>query len=177
MSHNDRLRRSHIPLVDGLETRGLLSAGGTSVLLAEIHGIPAFLAPTIRGTIDGTVTNITPISSTSELVSYRAQGKANIIGDGKGFGQHVITSKVLKNHSTNDTYKNGSATVKGTTDTVAIRYSGTGHTNANGSWTATWKGTARSVAGEHAGLSGSFTAQLSGNSRSGTFTINLTIKV
>jgi hypothetical protein len=110
-------------------------------------------------------------------VAYTAQGKANIIGDGRGSGQHTITSKAVKHHPTNDTYSNGTATVTGTTDTVAIRYTGTGHTNANGSFTATLHGTARSVAGLHSGLSGSFTAQLSGNSRTGAFAISFTIKV
>ena len=176
MRRKGRLRRSYLPSVDGLETRGLLSAGG-AIVSAAIRGIPAGLIPPIRGTITGTVTNMTQLSPTSEMVSYTARGKANIIGDGKGSGQHVITSKALKNGTSRDTYKNGSATVKGTTDTVAIRYKGTGHTNADGSFTATWKGTARSVAGTNAGLSGSFAAKISGSSRTGSFTITFSISL
>jgi hypothetical protein len=177
MFRNASRRLSRTPVVDGLESRGLLSGGAASVAVASFHGIPTTFLPAIKGTIHGVVTGIAPISATSEVVTYTARGKANIIGDGKGFGQHTIKSKALKNHTTSDTYSNGSATVIGTTDTVAIRYTGAGHTNTNGSWTATWKGTARSVAGQHSGLSGSFSAQLSGDSRSGEFTINLTIKV
>ena len=133
--------------------------------------------PLIKGTIQGTVTGITPLSASSDVVAYVARGKANIIGDGKGFGQHTIQSKVLRDHSSSDTYSNGTGTIVGTTDTVAIRYKGTGHTNPDGTWTARWTGTARSVAGLHAGLSGSFSARASGNYRTGTFTIAITIQV
>jgi len=176
MSHIDRHRRSSTPFVEGLESRRLLSAGRASVVSAEFS-IPSGLIPAIKGTIYATITSISQLSPTTELVDYTAQGKATIIGDGKGYGQTEVVRKLLKNGSTNDTYKNGSATILGNTDTVAIHYSGTGHTNAAGNWTATWKGTAKSVAGEHAGLSGSFSAKLSGSNQSGTFTVNLTIKV
>ena len=125
----------------------------------------------------GTVTSITPTSATTEVVDYRPTGKANIIGDGSGPGHHTITSKVVKKHPSNDTYSKGLATITGTTDTVAFSYTGTGHTNANGSFTATLHGKATSVAGEHAGLSGSITAQLSGNNRTGSFTISFSVKL
>jgi hypothetical protein len=169
-------RRNLAPSVEGMESRNLLSAGAASLAASEVRELE-FHIPVIKGTITGTVTSITPVSGTTEVVAYSAHGKANIIGDGGGTGQHTIMSKVVKKHPTNDTYSNGSATVTGTTDTVAIRYTGTGHTNANGSFTATLHGTATSVAGEHAGLSGSFTAQLSGNSRTGSFRITFSIKV
>jgi hypothetical protein len=173
---HDRQRRSRTPNVEGLESRNLLSAGIASPTSAEIHGLK-FVIPPIKGTIHGTITSITPISATSEVVDYLAQGKANIIGDGRGSGEHTITSKVVKKHPTNDTYSNGLATVTGTTDTVNFNYSGTGHTNANGSFTATLHGRATSVAGLHAGLSGSITAQISGNNRTGSFTISFSIKL
>src|SRR4051794_1210792 len=148
---NDRQRRGRSPIVEGLESRNLLSAGVAAHPGAEVHELKVAI-PAIRGTIHGTVTNVTRISSTTEVVDYTAQGKANIIGDGSGTGEHTITSKVVKKHPTNDTYRNGSATLTGTTDTVAITYTGTGHTNANGSFTATLRGRATSVAGLHTGL-------------------------
>ena len=168
MMHHDRQRRSRSPIVEGLESRNLLSAG--------VHELK-FAIPAIKGTIHGTVTSITPTSATAEIVEYTAIGKANIIGDGRGSGQHTITSKVVKKHPTNDTYSNGRATVAGTTDMVDFSYSGTGHTNPNGSFTATLHGRATSVAGLDAGLSGSFTAQLSGNNRTSSFTISFSIKL
>ncbi len=176
---NSRVRRrpSRHPVVEGFESRNLLSAGVSSAFVAEIRSLAGSLIPAINGTIQGTVTSITRISATTEVVTYSARGKANIIGDGGGSGQHTITSKLLKNKFTQDTYTNGSATVQGTTDRVAIHYAGTGQTSPNGSFTATLKGTAASIAGEHAGLSGSFVAQLSGNSRTGPFTISFTIRV
>jgi hypothetical protein len=175
MAH-DRQRRSRTPIVEGLESRNLLSAGVAGDPAAEVHQL-GFTIPAIKGTIQGTVTSIVPISTKSEIVEYIAEGKANIIGDGRGFGSHTITSKIVKKHPTNDTYTNGTATVTGTTDMVAIHYTGTGHTNANGSFTATLRGRATSVAGMDQGLSGSFTAQLSGNSRTGSFTISFSIKL
>jgi hypothetical protein len=141
-----------------------------------IHEL-SFKIPPIKGTITGTVTSITPLSAHSEVVNYTAKGKANIIGDGRGSGEHTITSKILKNHTSNDTYSKGSATLQGTTDLVSLQYTGTGHTNANGSFTATLHGTARSIGGLHEGLSGSFTAQLSGTNRTGPFTISFSIKL
>lgn len=176
MMRHDRQRRGRSPIVEGLEPRNLLSAGIAAHPSAEIHELK-FVIPTIKGSIHGTVTSITPISSTSEIVDYTAIGKANIIGDGRGAGEHTITSKVVKKHPTNDTYTNGRASVTGTTDTVNFTYSGTGHTNANGSFTATLHGRATSVAGEHVGLSGSFTASLSGNNRTGSFTISFSVKL
>ncbi len=181
MMRHDRRRRSRTPNVEGLESRNLLSAGVASTIGAEIHElgftIPPIKIPPINGTIHGTVTSITPISATSEIVAYTAIGKANIIGDGSGYGEHTITSKVVKKHPTNDTYSKGQATVTGTTDTVNFTYTGTGHTNANGSFTATLHGKATSVAGLHAGLSGSFTASIGGNNRTGSFTISFSIKL
>jgi hypothetical protein len=171
----DRQRRGRSPIVEGLESRNLLSAGVAAHSGAEVHGLKVAI-PAIKGTIHGTVTSVTPISSTTAIVAYTAQGKANIIGDGIGSGEHTITSKVVKKHPTNDTYRNGSATITGTTDTVAITYTGTGHTSANGRFTANLHGRATSIAGLHAGLGGSFTAQLSGNTRSGSFTITFTVK-
>jgi hypothetical protein len=176
MMRRDRQSRSWKPAVEGVESRNLMSVGIHSIPSAMIHDLK-FNIPAINGTIVGTVTSITPISARSQVVDYIAKGKANIIGDGRGSGEHTITSKVLKNHSTNDTYSNGSATLQGTTDLVSIHYTGTGHTNANGSFAATLHGTARSIAGQHAGLGGSFTAQLSGNNRTGSFTISFSIKV
>jgi hypothetical protein len=181
MMRHDRQRRSRTPKVEGLESRNLLSAGFTSHGVAEIHGIkftiPPIKIPPISGTIHGTVTNIAQTSSTTEVVNYTALGKANIIGDGHGSGQHTITSKVVKKHPTNDTYSNGLATITGTTDTVKFSYTGTGHTNANGSFTATLHGKATSIAGLDAGLSGSITAQISGNNRTGSFTISFSVKL
>jgi hypothetical protein len=181
MMRHDRQRRSRAPKVEGLESRNLLSAGVASPGGAEIHElkfvIPPIKIPPIHGTIHGTITNITQSSSTTEVVSYTAQGKANIIGDGHGSGQHTITSKVVKKHPTNDTYSNGLAMITGTTDTVNFSYTGTGHTNANGSFTATLHGKATSVAGLHAGLSGPITAQISGNNRTGSFTISFSVKL
>jgi hypothetical protein len=177
MNRGNRKRRSHSPRVEGLESRGLLTAGVASVSASSFHGIPAFLIPAIKGTIQGDVTGVTPISASSEIVTYTARGEANIIGDGKGFGEHTMMSKLLKNHTSKDTYSNGSATIVGTTDTVAIHYTGFGHTSMNRSWTATWIGTAKSVAGQHVGLGGSFSAQLSGSARSSSFTIHFSIRV
>jgi hypothetical protein len=181
MMRHDRERRSRTPNIEGLESRNLLSAGVASTIGAEIHElkfvIPPIKIPPINGTIHGTVTSITPITATSEVVDYTAAGKANIIGDGHGSGHQTITSKVVKNHPTNDTYTNGLATITGTTDTVKFSYTGTGHTNPNGSFTATLHGTATSIAGEHAGLSGSITAQISGNNRTGSFTISFSVKL
>jgi hypothetical protein len=172
-----RKRRNRQPVVEGFESRDLLSAGLSSAVVAEFRTLGASMIPAISGTIQGTVTRITPISASSEVVTYSAQGKANIIGDGRGTGQHTITSTHLKNGGTSDIYRNGLATVKGTTDLVAIHYAGTGQTRPNGSFTATLQGTAVSVAGQHAGLGGSFVALLSGNSRTGPFTITFTIHV
>jgi hypothetical protein len=172
----DRQRRSRSPIVEGLESRNLLNAGVLAHPGAEVHELKVAI-PAIKGTIHGTVTSITPISSTTSVVDYSAQGKANIIGDGRGTGEHTITSKVVKKHPTNDTYRNGSATITGTTDTVAITYTGTGHTNANGRFTATLHGRATSIAGLHQGLGGSFTAQISGNNRTGSFTITFAVKL
>jgi hypothetical protein len=181
MVRHNRERRGRTPNVDGLETRNLLSAGVAAPSVAEIHAlnfvIPPIKIPPIKGTIHGMVTSLTPISATSEIVDYTAQGKANIIGDGRGSGQHTITSKVVKKHPTNDTYTKGLATLTGTTDTVQFSYTGTGHTNANGSFTATLHGKATSIAGEHQGLSGSITAQISGNNRTSLFTISFSIKL
>ena len=174
MIHHDRQRRSRTPNVEGLESRNLLSAGVASTIVAEIHELKISIPP-IKGTIHGTITSITHTSATTEVVDYTAAGKANIIGDGHGSGQHTITSKVVKKHPTNDTYSKGTATITGTTDTVNFSYTGTGHTNANGSFTATLHGKATSVAGEHAGLSGSITAQISGNNRTGSFTISFSV--
>lgn len=171
-----RRRRSCQPIVEGMETRNLLSAGIQSISPSLVHDLNIKI-PAIHGTITGTVTSITPVSSHSEVVSYTAKGKANIIGDGHGSGEHTIASKVLKNHTSNDTYSHGSAILQGTTDLVSLQYTGTGHTAANGSFTATLHGSARSIAGEHAGLNGSFTAQLSGNNRTGSFTISFNIKI
>jgi hypothetical protein len=176
MIRHDRQRRSRTPNVEGLEYRNLLSASVASSVIAEIHGLKISIPP-ITGTIHGTITSITHASATTEVVDYTAAGKANIIGDGHGSGQHTITSKVVKNHPTNDTYTNGLATITGTTDTVKFSYTGTGHTNANGSFTATLHGKATSVAGEHAGLTGSITAQISGNNRTGSFTISFSVKL
>ena len=176
MIRTDRQRRGRTPMVERMESRLVPSTGAGLNPTALIHELKLNIPP-IHGAIQGTVTNIAPISATTEVVTFSAQGKANIIGDGRGSGQFTIASKAVKHHPTNDTYTNGSATVTGTTDTVAIHFTGTGHTNANGTFTATLHGTARSVAGQHAGLSGSFTAQLNGNSRTGPFAISFTIKV
>jgi hypothetical protein len=177
MNARVKRRQSRHPVVEGLESRNLLSAGGSSAFAAEVRSLAGSFILSISGTIQGTVTSITRVSATTEVVTYTAHGKANIIGDGSGSGRHTITSQLLKNKSTQDTYTNGSATVQGTTDRVAIHYAGTGQTKPNGSFTATLKGTAASIAGEHAGLSGSFVAQLSGSSRTGPFTISFTIYV
>jgi len=174
-------RWSRTPNVEGLESRNLLSATAASPLSAEVHALkftlPPIKIPPINGTIRGTITSITPTSKTTEVVTYTAIGKANIIGDGRGGGQHTLTSKPVKNHPSNDTYANGQATVTGTTDTVAITYSGTGHTNANGGFTANLKGKATSIAGLDVGLSGPFSATLSGNNRTGSFTISFSVKL
>lgn len=170
-------RRAWIPTVEGMESRAVLSTMTPSLSAAMVRELKASLIPAIKGTIQGTVTSITPISATSQIVTYDGKGKANIIGDGRGTGQHTITSRPLRNGGSTDTYRNGSLTVKGTTDLVSVHYTGTGRTNKNGSFTATLRGTAQSVAGANAGLSGSFTAQLSGNSRTGTFMINFTARV
>ncbi len=168
------MRRSCVPCVsgiEGLEKREVLSAG---------LRVPAFkinLGVTIQGTIHGSVTEITPISPTAQLVNYTGIGKANIIGDGHGSGHHVITSHAAGKKPTNDTYSQGQLSLAGTTDQVQVTYTGTGHTKADGSFTATLKGTAQSVAGQHAGLSGGFTATLSGNNRTGTFTVTFKIKL
>lgn len=181
MIRSDRQRPRRTPNVEGLESRNLLSAGIAPSNLAEVHalktGTPPIKIPLIKGTLHGMVTSVTPTSSTSEVVTYTVVGKANIIGDGHGNGQHTITSKLVKRHSTNDTYAHGQAKLIGTTDTVAITYSGSGHTNANGSFTATLKGKATSVAGLHAGRSGPFNASLSGNNSSSSFTVSFTIKL
>jgi hypothetical protein len=171
-----RRRRSCQPTIEGMEIRNLLSTGIQAIWPSLIRDLNIKVPP-INGTITGTVTSITPVSSHSETVIYSAQGKANVIGDGHGSGDHTITSKVHKDHSSNDTYSNGSAILQGTTDLVSLTYTGTGHTAANGSFTATLHGTAQSIAGEHAGLSGSFTATLSGNNRTGSFTISFKIKI
>src|SRR4051794_4912426 len=121
MMLTDRQRRRRAPVVEGMETRNLLSAGAGLNLSAVAHELRLHI-PAIHGTIHGTVTNIAPISATTEVVTFSAQGKANVIGDGRGTGQYTITSKPVKHHPTNDTYTNGSATVTGTTDTVAIRF-------------------------------------------------------
>lgn len=176
MDHK-RKSRSRAPIFHELESRALMSAGLTSsTAAAEIRALASFI-PLIKGTITGTVTNITHVSPTTDVISYTAHGKANIIGDGNGSGHHTITRKPVKGRPTNDTWSNGQATVTGTTDTVAFNYSGTGHTNANGSFSATLHGRATSIAGLNRGLSGSFNAQVSGNVQSNTFTITFTVKV
>ena len=174
MTRIDRSRFRRVPNLDGLELRRLLSTIARPS--AEVHALRISL-PTIHGTIQGTVTSITPINGSTEVVTYTAQGKANIIGDGRGSGQHTLTSKVVKKHPTNDTYTNGLATLSGTTDMVQYHYTGTGHTKADGSFTATLHGRATSVGGLHSGLSGNITAQLSGNNRTGVFTITFSIKL
>lgn len=175
MKRPNRIRPRYSPTVEVAGARALLSLAvpaGPSARVPEFSFVPA-----IHGFIDGTVTNVTPVSSTSEVVSYSAHGKANIIGDGSGTGQHTITSQHLRNGASRDVYRNGSAMIRGTTDLVSVHYTGSGHTNPNGSFTATLHGTARSVAGLDAGLSGSFTAQIRGSSRTGPFTIQFTIRV
>lgn len=155
-----------------------MTGGFRSALLS--HGILGALSsriPPIQGTIHGTVTQITPLSANSELVSYTAIAKANIIGDGRGGGSHVIKSRPFRMGGSIDQYQNGNATVKGTTDTVAIRYTGIGRTLPDGSFTANWRGVAISVADEHAGLSGPFNAHASGNSRTGDFSINISLRL
>lgn len=175
MKRPNRIPPRYSPTVELAEPRALVSV---AVPAAHPVRVPEFsFIPAIHGYIDGTVTNITPISPTSAIVSYSGHGKANIIGDGSGTGQHTITSQHLRNGSTRDSYRNGSAMIQGTTDLVSVHYTGSGHTNPNGSFTATLHGTARSVAGLDAGLSGSFTAQISGSSRTGPCTIHFTIRV
>ena len=154
----------------------MLSVAVASHPAPEVHALK-FAIPPIKGTIQGTVTGIDRTSATTEVVHYTAAGKANIIGDGQGAGQHTLTSKAVKKHPTNDTYSNGLATITGTTGKVDFNYSGTGHTNANGSFTATLHGRATSVAGLHAGLGGPITAQVSGNNRTGSFTISFSVKL
>ncbi len=175
MGH-ERARRKRTPSVLELESREVLSGGIAASAAAEIRALASFV-PLIKGTINGTVTSVTRVSATTDVVTYTAHGKANIIGDGNGSGQHTIMRKPVKGHPTSDTWSNGNASVTGTTDTVAFNYSGTGHTNANGSFTASLHGRATSVAGLHTGLSGSFTAQIAGNVNSNTFTITFSVKV
>ena len=135
MRQNRRSRWSALNL-EGLESRAVCNGSWASSVAAEISALKLNLGIAIQGTIHGTVTSITPLSSTSELVTYTAQGKANIIGDGRGGGHHVITSKAVKNRPTNDTYSQGFLTVTGTTDEVDMTYTGSGHTQSNGSFTA-----------------------------------------
>ncbi len=177
MNRNHRSRKTRALIVEAVESRTLLSTAVPALSERAARIVEAFAIPAIKGFINGTVTGITQLSPNSELVTYSGKGKANIIGDGKGTGQHVITSHLLKNGSSNDTYRQGSAMIRGTTDLVSVQYTGKGRTNPNGSFTATLHGRARSVSGSAAGLSGSFTAQISGSSRTGPFTINFTIKV
>ncbi len=178
MSRNNRPRRKCVPQVDGLEQRGLMTAGLRSAFFShQLMRSISSLVPPIRGTIHGTITQITPLSARSQEVSYTAVAKANIIGDGRGGGHHMILSRPLRHGGTLDLYRNSAAAVKGTTDTVAIGYNGTGRTQPDGSFTANWRGTARSIAGLHAGLAGSFNAHASGNARTGDFTINILIRL
>lgn len=177
MRQNHAKRRAWNPTVEGMESRNLLSTVAPSVSAAAVRELRASFIPVIRGTIQGTVTSITPISSTSQVVTFEGRGQGNIIGDGRGTGQHTITSRPLRNGGTIDTYRDGSVTVEGSTDRVVAQYTGTGRTNRNGSFTAILRGTARSVAGANAGLSGAFVARLSGSSRTGAFTITFTIRV
>lgn len=155
-----------------------MTAGFRSAFLS--HGILSAISariPPIQGTIRGSVTQITPLSANSEQVAYTAIAKANIIGDGRGGGSHVIISRPFRLGGSIDLYKSGLATVKGTTDTVSIRYSGIGRTLPDGSFSANWRGFAVSVQGQHAGLSGPFQAHASGNSRTGDFVINISLRV
>ncbi len=155
-----------------------MATGFRSALLSQsILSAISSRVPPIQGTIHGTVTQVIPLSASSEQVVYTAIAKANIIGDGRGFGSHVIISRPFRGGTTLDQYRNGSASITGTTDTVAIGYNGLGITQPDGSFTANWRGRATSVAGEHAGLAGSFSAHGSGNSRTGDFVINISIRV
>lgn len=175
MKRQNRTRPRYTPTVEVAEARALLSLAVPAP--AAVRALEFSFVPAIHGTIYGTVTSVTPVSPTSEIVSYSGHGKANIIGDGSGTGQQTITSQHLRNGSTRDIYRNGSTMIQGTTDLVSVHYTGAGRTNPNGSFMATLHGTARSVAGLDAGLSGSFVAQISGNSRTGPFTIRFTIRV
>ncbi|HEU5117578.1 MAG TPA: hypothetical protein VFT74_13115, partial [Isosphaeraceae bacterium] len=150
MIRTRRPSRKCVPSVSGLETRGLMATGFRSAFLSQgILSAIASRVPPIQGTIHGTVTQVIPLSANSEEVVYTAIAKANIIGDGRGFGSHVIISRPFRGGTTLDQYRNGSAAVKGTTDTVAINYNGIGITRPDGSFSANWRGRAMSVAGEH----------------------------
>jgi hypothetical protein len=178
MLRDKRRCRTYVPSLDGLETRGLMATGFRSALLS--HGIQSVLSariPPIQGTIQGTVTQIAPLSANSQQVVYTAIAKANIIGDGRGGGSHVIISRPFRMGGSIDLYKDGSASVRGTTDTVSIHYSGIGRTLPDGSFIANWRGVAASVAGEHAGLSGRFQAHAVGTSRTGDFVVSISLRV
>ena len=166
-------------MVEGLETRNLLStaAPSMSAAVAELRQLQAAVATVIKGTISGKVTGITRLSATSQLVTYTGQGMSSVFGKISVTGRHTITTKLIKNKPSDDTYTKGTATAKGTTGAVALTYTGTGHTAANGVYTATWTGTALETAGQAVGLKGTFVAQVSGNVRTGVFSITFTIKV
>jgi hypothetical protein len=171
-----RKRQGPSFVVEGLESRHLLNGAMASPTIAEVHALKAPKATVIKGTIHVHVTSETPLAAGVALVTYSGSGRANLVGSFSVAGQHTIAMVAGKKMS-RDTYSAGSATLAASAVVIEATYTGSGHTKSNGRSTATLRGTATAVSGIDAGLSGPIVAQLTGNARTGAFTITFTIKV
>jgi hypothetical protein len=170
-----RKRRSRLLVAEGLESRALLNAALPSPSVAEVHALTSSVPKLIKGTIHAHITGKSVVAPGVTVLTYSGYGNAGLVGAISVSGHHKVSTVAGRKLST-DSYSAGSATLASSVVTIDVTYSGFGHTKANGSSSATLAGTAIAVAGMDVGLSGTFTAQLTGNTRTGAFTITFTLR-
>jgi hypothetical protein len=162
-------------VAEGLESRTLLNAAMPSPAVADVHTLTTSVPKVIKGTIHAHVTSKSVVAPGVAVLTFSGSGSAGVVGKISVSGQHTVSTVAGKKVS-NDSYSAGSAVLTSSVVVIDVTYSGFGHTKANGSSSATLAGTATAVAGMDVGQSGAFTAQLTGNSRTGAFTVTFTIK-
>jgi hypothetical protein len=158
-------------LVEGLEPRALLSAGLSSA--AEIHTLSTPVPKRLTGTIHGQITSVSTEAPGVTLVTYSGSGSIGLVGAISVTGQHTLTKVAGKKNTSTDSYSAGSAVLRSSAVVIDATYIGAGKTMATGRSSATLIGTATSVAGINVGLSGGFSAKLTGNARGFTMTFTL----
>jgi hypothetical protein len=171
MGSTQRRRRTRVLLAEGLEPRTLLAAAFSSA--AEIRAMSTTVPKTLKGTIHGQVTSVTTEAPGVTLVTYAGSGNIGLVGKISVTGHHTVTKIPGKKNTSTDSYSAGFAVLTSSVVVIDATYVGSGRTMANGKSSATLIGTATAVTGTDAGLSGAFTAKLTGNARGFTMTFTL----
>lgn len=167
-----RTRRRRQFSIEGLESRNLLSVPIPSP--GEIGGITREGA--IKGTIHGSITSQTPIAGNAQHVTANFSGNGNAphLGAVSLSGTETITISMSGKNS-NQSYSGGSATLSAYAGKFTLTFTGSGHTNKNGTLTGNFHGTAKGTSGLVVGVNAPLSFQIRGNAKTGTFTMTFRI--